>query len=133
MLWNFVQYVCLVVGRFANELGKVDLNEPGYLIWSRWDLVTRWNWRLISLIFLSLYIMNTFTKLIQDFYYWLWGSYMLRRYWKNLDHSFYEKLKFLPLVRTRTCAYQGVRNVSFSEHLRIARTKLIIPNDKFIV
>ena len=23
-----------------------------------------------------------------------------------------------PLIRTRTCAYQGVRNVSFSKHLR---------------
>ena len=50
------------------------------------------------------------------------GSFILRKI----------KISY-PLVRTSTCAYQGVRNVSFSEHLRIARTKLIIPNDKFIV
>ena len=31
--------------------------------------------------------------------------------------KFSEKLTFLyPLIHTRTCAYQGVRNVSFSEN-----------------
>ena len=30
--------------------------------------------------------------------------------------QFSEKLTFLTLIRTRTCAYQGVRNVSFSEN-----------------
>ena len=40
------------------------------------------------------------------------------------DHSFSEYGKFFrktnisyPLIRTRTCAYQGVRNASFSENL----------------
>ena len=41
------------------------------------------------------------------------------------DHSFSTYVKFSekltfppppPLIRTRTCAYQGVRNVSFSEN-----------------
>ena len=27
-----------------------------------------------------------------------------------------EKLTFSPLIRTRTCAYQGIRNVGFSEN-----------------
>ena len=40
----------------------------------------------------------------------------------NRDHSFTtyakfsEKLTFLTPIRTRTCAYQGVRNVGFSEN-----------------
>ena len=45
------------------------------------------------------------------------------QYVLNKDHlfsmfaKFSEKLTFLyPLIHTRTCAYQGVRNVSFSEN-----------------
>ena len=46
-----------------------------------------------------------------------------KMFWLLRDHpfstyaKFSEKLTFLtPLIRTRMCAYQGVRNVSFSEN-----------------
>ena len=35
----------------------------------------------------------------------------------STNAKFFEKLTFLnPLIRTRSCAYQGVRKVSFSEN-----------------
>ena len=43
---------------------------------------------------------------------------MPRDYSFSTCAKFSEKLTFLtPLIRTRTCAYQGVRNVSFSEYV----------------
>ena len=38
-------------------------------------------------------------------------------YKKTKQAKFYEKGTFLSLIRTRKCAYQGVRNVPFSENL----------------
>ena len=37
-----------------------------------------------------------------------------------------EKLISYPLIRTRTCAYQGVRNVSFSESLGYVLNALLL-------
>ena len=71
----------------------------------------------LAFLLLTLSMFLYVKKILKKF-----GSFILRKI----------KISY-PLVRTSTCAYQGVRNVSFSEHLRIARTKLIIPNDKFIV
>ena len=36
---------------------------------------------------------------------------------KQSTPNFPKNEHFLPLIRTRTCAYQGVRNVSFLENL----------------
>ena len=55
------------------------------------------------------------SKFIQTSEY---GSVLERGHPLSTYAKFPEKLTFLtPLIRTRACAYQGVRNVSFSENL----------------
>ena len=44
--------------------------------------------------------------------------------------NFPETNIFYPLIRTRRCAYQAVRNVSFLENFACLRTKVMIPNKK---
>ena len=40
----------------------------------------------------------------------------LREYSFSTYAKFSEKLTFFPLIRSRTCVYQGLKNVSFSEN-----------------
>ena len=72
--------------------------------------LTTWSIRKASVFFFG-YIMEAMArnKLRTGHQYWGSFIYYVRKIFRNTNISYH-------LIRTRTCAYQGVRNVSFSEN-----------------